>query len=387
LKILLVAFQPLIDTKKLNVYCPPFDDVILTLSRDSLETVLTNLLSNAIKYTPAQGDISILVDANDLQVTIAVSDTGIGISEQDQGIVFNRFTRADTGNEENIPGAGIGLALVKELVEGQNGRIELSSVINQGSCFTVTLPIDKLDGAADSLVYNKGLLIRATRRGNRKEGIDITKNVRLLKTVPWEIDTKSLCQIDGEVVAPSSIRNARNYASGALNLKDVEEFKERRPYLSFVVHDIRPDACCGHYINPPKFWSSKMDFCDSLGFHTDLTFDATDYPTDGKVFRLDNLQEWEEEGFTSHHPRGSIALKEQKEGVVTKLLDVVWQTGKSGVVTPVAELEPVMIGDAQVSRATLHNMQYIEELGLEIGCSVEVIRSGEIIPRIVRRVN
>jgi DNA ligase (NAD+) len=246
---------------------------------------------------------------------------------------------------------------------------------------------DKLDGAAVSLVYNKGLLIRATSRGNGKEGIDITKNVRLLKTVPWEIDTKSLCQIDGEVVAPSSIRNARNYASGALNLKDVEEFKERRPYLSFVVHDIRPDACCGHYINPPKFWSSKMDFCDSLGFHTDLTFDATDYPTDGKVFRLDNLQEWEEEGFTSHHPRGSIALKEQKEGVVTKLLDVVWQTGKSGVVTPVAELEPVMIGDAQVSRATLHNMQYIEELGLEIGCSVEVIRSGEIIPRIVRRVN
>ena len=243
---------------------------------------------------------------------------------------------------------------------------------------------DKLDGAAISLVYNKGFLVRATSRGNGKEGVDITKNVRYL--VPNQIDTKSLCQIDGEVVAPSSIRNARNYVSGALNLKDVEEFKQRVPYLFFVVHDIRSDETLRDWY-PPEFWSTKMDFCDRLGFHTDLTFNATDYPTDGKVFRLDNLQEWEEAGFTSHHPRGSIALKEQKEGVVTKLLDVVWQTGKSGVVTPVAELEPVMIGDAQVSRATLHNMQYIEELGLEIGCSVEVIRSGEIIPRIVRRVN
>jgi DNA ligase (NAD+) len=80
-------------------------------------------------------------------------------------------------------------------------------------------------------------------------------------------------------------------------------------------------------------------------------------------------------------------LKEQKEGVVTKLLDVVWQVGKSGVVSPVAILEPVMIGDATVSKATLHNIEYIKELDLEIGCMVEVIRSGEIIPRILKRVS
>ena len=79
-------------------------------------------------------------------------------------------------------------------------------------------------------------------------------------------------------------------------------------------------------------------------------------------------------------------MKEQKEGVVTKLLDVTWQVGKSGVVSPVAILEPVTIGEAEVARATLHNIDYIRELELEIGCNVEVIRSGEIIPRIVRRV-
>ena len=81
-----------------------------------------------------------------------------------------------------------------------------------------------------------------------------------------------------------------------------------------------------------------------------------------------------------------MAIKEQKAGEITTLKDVEWQTGKSGVVTPVAILEPVLIGDALVQRATLHSMAHIEQLGLEIGCRVEVIRSGEIIPRIVRRV-
>ena len=91
-------------------------------------------------------------------------------------------------------------------------------------------------------------------------------------------------------------------------------------------------------------------------------------------------------GHTSKHPRGAFALKEQAQGVATTLIDVVWQLGKSGVVSPVAILDPIEIGGATVSRATLHNIEYIRDLDLEIGCGVEVIRSGEIIPRIVRRV-
>jgi DNA ligase (NAD+) len=93
-----------------------------------------------------------------------------------------------------------------------------------------------------------------------------------------------------------------------------------------------------------------------------------------------------EAGFTSKHPRAAYALKPKPEAKVTKLLDVVWQVGRSGVVSPVAILEPVTIGEATISRATLHNMEYINLLNLELGCDVEVIRSGEIIPRIVRRV-
>ena len=110
------------------------------------------------------------------------------------------------------------------------------------------------------------------------------------------------------------------------------------------------------------------------------------YPHDGIVFRIDENEIFESMGHTAHHPRGAYAFKKRAEGVVTKLKDVLWQVGKSGVVSPVAVLDPVIVGEATVSRATLHNMRYIDELGLEIGCNVEVIRSGEIIPRIVRRV-
>jgi DNA ligase (NAD+) len=112
----------------------------------------------------------------------------------------------------------------------------------------------------------------------------------------------------------------------------------------------------------------------------------TQYPDDGLVFRIDNHKEFETRGYTSHHPRGAYALKQIQAGVETTLTDVVWNVGKSGVVAPVAMLEPIEIDGAMVSKATLHNMRYITDLDLEIGCRVEVIRSGEIIPRIVRRV-
>ena len=130
-----------------------------------------------------------------------------------------------------------------------------------------------------------------------------------------------------------------------------------------------------------------MNMLHEEGFEVVTKFDASNYPTDGKVYRLNDNHEFYRLGFTDHHPRGAFAFKEQKEGVVTKLLDVTWQVGKSGVVSPVAILEPVVVGDATVSRATLHNIEYIRGLDLEIGCMVEVIRSGEIIPRILRRVD
>ena len=126
----------------------------------------------------------------------------------------------------------------------------------------------------------------------------------------------------------------------------------------------------------------------STGFVTVLESVENTYPTDGVVYRLDSFAKHHMQGFTSQHPRGSFALKsDQTASGITRLNNVVWQVGKSGRVSPVAILEPVQIGDAIVSRATLHNISIIDELDLEIGCEVEVIRSGEIIPRIVRRVD
>ena len=246
-------------------------------------------------------------------------------------------------------------------------------VKHEGQLVTCT---PKLDGAAVSIMYRDGNLSSALTRGNGKIGLDILNKIQYL--VPTKINYLKEIQIDGEVVAPMSIPNARNYSAGSLTLKDPLEFKARCNELRFVAYDMRP-----YFI---ESWVDVLQMVESFGISTVYSIDASLYPQDGRVFRLDDTKYCSEQGYTAHHPRGSLAFKEQKDGVITTLKDVEWQTGKSGVVTPVAILEPVMIGDALVQRATLHNMAHIEQLGLEIGCKVEVIRSGEIIPRIVRRV-
>ena len=235
----------------------------------------------------------------------------------------------------------------------------------------------KLDGAAVSLQYVNGHIAQALTRGDGNLGRDIT--LKLEELVPNVISIKGKIQITGEIVAPDTITNARNFAAGSLNLKDLLEFRSRCKDLVFVAYDIQGVEY--------ERLSEAMDHLAQNGFEVITHFDATGYPTDGEVFRVDNYAAFYKMGYTAHHPRGAFALKEQKDGVITELLDVVWQVGKSGVVSPVAILEPVEVGDALVSRATLHNIEYIRSLNLEIGCSVEVIRSGEIIPRIVRRVD
>ena len=239
-----------------------------------------------------------------------------------------------------------------------------------------TVASPKLDGAAVSLLYVSGKFTLGLTRGDGLIGKDITEKLALL--VPESISLTGALQITGEVVCPKTVENARNVAAGSLNLKDLEEFKARP--VSFVAYDIQGAKT--------KHWTESMDLLSALGFRTVMDSNLRDtFPLDGEVYRINDNEHFQSLGYTSHHPRGAFALKEQATGVVTRLLDVTWQVGKSGVVSPVAILEPVMIGDASVSRATLHNIQYIEALNLELGCQVEVIRSGEIIPRILRRVD
>lgn len=237
----------------------------------------------------------------------------------------------------------------------------------------------KFDGAAVSLMYIGGSLMMGLTRGDGNLGRDISDKIDSL--VPSGIDAVPVVQITGEIVAPSEISNARNFAAGSLNLKDMEEFLARP--LEFIAYDIQTTG-------KPLFdtYVETLEYLESQGFTTALDWELTEkYPIDGSVYRINSNSAYYSLGFTAHHPKGSVARKELKEGVLSTLVDVIWQVGKSGVVSPVAVLDPVDIEGATVSRATLHNIQYIRTLNLEIGCQVEVIRSGEVIPRVVRRVD
>jgi DNA ligase (NAD+) len=231
----------------------------------------------------------------------------------------------------------------------------------------------KLDGAAISILYINGSLAKILTRGNGEKGQDITDKIRHL--VPNSISNTSVLQVNAEVVAPSTIPNARNYAAGALNLKDLMEVKSRD--ITVVAYEILG-------INTVTY-TENLKQLKLFGFNT-VADSLEQFPTDGIVVRENQYSVFNAAGHTSKHPRAAYALKPKPEAQITKLLAVEWQVGRTGVVSPVAILEPVTIGEAVISRATLHNMGYINALGLELNCMVEVIRSGEIIPRIVRKV-
>ena len=252
----------------------------------------------------------------------------------------------------------------------------------------------KLDGAAISILYVDGLFQHALTRGNGIEGRDVSTKLLTLG-IPVEIASKKPTQITGEVVASKDVENSRNYASGALNQKEREVWEQRKTdgNMRFVAYNVQqePDkwGICPAY-------EGDMLLLFKWGFNTvtcPIIYDTGEdihwediYPTDGIVYRTTNNDKFNELGFTDKFPRGAKAWKAEQESVQTIILDVEWNTGKSGKVTPVAILEPVLIGEAMVARATLNNQAYIEAMDLAIGCTVEVIRSGEIIPKIIGRV-
>jgi DNA ligase (NAD+) len=236
----------------------------------------------------------------------------------------------------------------------------------------------KIDGAGASLLYIEGNFVMALQRGDGIEGTDITdKFIAAGHLIPRTIPMMGVLQVIGEVAAVKTIPNARNYAAGALNLKNLEEFKTRS--INFFAYGVYP------YFTPT--YSKDMDILSGIGFNTVFDEGILElYPCDGMVFRIDDNETFYSLGYTAKHPKGAYAKKERTEAVETKILSVEWNVGKSGKVTPVAILEPVLIGDAWVSRATLNNPGFIEMLGIEIGDTVGVVRAGEIIPCITHKV-
>jgi DNA ligase (NAD+) len=241
----------------------------------------------------------------------------------------------------------------------------------------------KLDGVSLALRYIDGEFDSAVTRGNGEYGDDVSHlltydwdHTCINIGIDWKIPAlKGAIQITGELVAPSHIKNSRNYAAGSLGLKEGKEFVNKD--LKFFAYDAQP--------TPLKRYGEVLGYLQHAGFHVVGRPPCGDYPTDGSVHRVESIDEYYDLGFTSKHPRGAYALKERTEGVKTRILDVNWQTGKSGKVTPVAILDPIEIDGATISRATLNNPGFIEALGVQIGDSVMVERAGGIIPRIIRK--
>lgn len=257
---------------------------------------------------------------------------------------------------------------LQKYYEDENKESPLS-----GEDEVITTP--KLDGAAISIVYIDGVYTRALTRGDGQEGRDVTAKVARL--VPNKIPITQVIQIVGEVCAPSHVENSRNYAAGSLNLISLEEWGTRS--VEFFAYGVYP------YLTPS--YTKDIKGLQSCGFNTVFDKDIEKiYPTDGIVFRVENNSRFDELGYTSKHPRGAYARKERSECVETTLVGVEWNVGKTGKVTPTAILEPVLIGDALISRATLNNPGFIQALDLNIGDRVAVRRSGEIIPQIVYKI-
>jgi len=241
----------------------------------------------------------------------------------------------------------------------------------------------KLDGSAVSLLYVSSgnstvQLSTALTRGNGLLGENITDKLSTL--VPLQLRcSASILFITGEVVTDigEHSKNSRNYVSGALHLKNMDEFKTRR--LSFVAYGVV-------YAGWEKStYLEDMDFLDKLGFSTVVTVDHSNILKDGKVFRENSNRLYVSRGFTDRYPRAAYAVKNTEDFEVkeTTLREVKWQVGKNGTITPVGYFDEIVLDGAKVSKATLHNIGFIEEMGIELNCTILVTRSGGIIPKVL----
>ena len=258
----------------------------------------------------------------------------------------------------------------------------------------------KMDGLTCSLKYVNGKLVSAETRGNGFIGEDILHNALQVKNIPKRIDFKDELIVDGEIICTyenfkefeSEYKNPRNFASGSIRLLDSKESSMRR--LSFIAWD------CISGLEEVEKLSTKLLKLNVLGFTVvpfmagEYSIDDTistiqsiaqeaGYPIDGIVYKYDIISEYEAAGKTDHHFKGGLAYKFYDEEYETILRDVEWTMGRTGVLTPVALLEPINIDGSEVSRASLHNISIMDELGIRYqDTKVMVYKANMIIPQI-----
>lgn len=272
----------------------------------------------------------------------------------------------------------------------------------------------KYDGASIDLTYEKGVLVQALTRGDGIQGDNITTNVKTIKSIPLVLkgnDFPERFHIRGEIIilkegfekmnaeriaeGEDPFMNPRNTASGSLKLQDSSEVA-KRPLdclLYYLVGDSLPISTQFEGLEKAREWGFKVPSQSQVCHNTQEVMDFINYwdkhrhelpyETDGVVIKVNNLQQQQELGYTAKSPRWAIAYKFKAEQVTTKLRSISYQVGRTGAITPVANLEPVLLAGTVVRRASLHNADQIAKLDLHIGDSVFVEKGGEIIPKIV----
>lgn len=270
----------------------------------------------------------------------------------------------------------------------------------------------KLDGLSISLIYENGMLVQAVTRGDGQVGEDVTENIREIPTIPKKLKENISLEVRGEIILPISsfnrinqeredegedvFANPRNAASGTIRQLDKTIVAERRLdcYLYYLVNAENYGI---------KTHLESIEYIEKLGFKTTNIFEKytdfkkleeaidkwhderkkLDYETDGLVIKVNNFSLYEILGYTTKSPRWAIAYKFPAEQVKTKLIDVTFQVGRTGVITPVAELEAVNLSGSVVKRASLHNFDEIRRKDIKIGDNVIVEKAAEIIPQVI----
>lgn len=270
----------------------------------------------------------------------------------------------------------------------------------------------KYDGISISLIYENGELRRAITRGDGVVGDDVTANVRTIKSIPLKLrgDYPPRLEMRGEILMPWEsfdklnrereeneeplLANPRNAAAGTIKQQSSAVVAKRNldSYLYFMLGDYLPAD--NHFDNlaAARRWGFKITDTIKLCRSLQEIFDYIDFwdterkklpvATDGIVLKVNSLAQQEELGYTAKTPRWAIAYKFQAEQALTRLNEVTYQVGRTGVITPVANLDPVLLSGTVVKRASLHNAEIIEKLDLHIGDMVYVEKGGEIIPKI-----
>lgn len=271
----------------------------------------------------------------------------------------------------------------------------------------------KYDGASMSLTYENGKLVRAATRGDGFQGDNVTTNVKTIKSVPLHLkgDYPSKFEIRGEIILPfegfakmneeriqageEPYRNPRNTASGSLKLQDSSEVAKRP--LECLLYSLKgerlPIKTQFESLEKARSWGFKVPSVAKLATSIDEVLEFVNYwdvhrhelpyETDGVVIKVNSLQQQEELGYTAKAPRWAMAYKFKAEQVSTILNEITYQVGRTGAITPVANLKPVELAGTIVKRASLHNADQIEKLDVREGDTVFVEKGGEIIPKII----